>query len=170
MSESAPSSMGRRCKRYPYRGELLTLEELSKLSGVPVKTLRSRLSRAWSVEEAVDTKTIGQETWLARNKIKVAMKADAEKGEECSLRLMAAHKIAAEIICSSIGEFDFECLKPNLEYAFHSEIFAYRIRFSSTADACTATLNAHYIENGFQSSLNRTYAVLGAKIKEVHWT
>lgn len=168
MSESAPSSMGRRCKRYPYRDELLTLVELSELSGVPVKTLRSRLSSGWSVEEAVDTKTIGQETWLARNKIKVAMKADAEKGEECSPRLMAAHKIAAEIICSSIGEFDFECLEPGSLYAFRSDILAYRIRFSSTADACTATLTAFYPEKGIWSTLNRKYAVIGSKIKEMN--
>lgn len=157
--------MGRKRRANLYHGEMLTIAEIVERTGTPEYRIRSRLSRGWTLEDAADTKTVGMETWVQRHKAKTDAQAQPNADTP---RLKAAHKIATEIICSSFGDFDFECLEPNLLYAFRSDILAYRIRFSSTADACTATLNAFYPEKGIWSTLNRTYAVIGSKIKEMN--
>lgn len=40
-------------QRYAYRGQLLTIKELSEMSGVQAHTLRDRLRRGFTVEQAV---------------------------------------------------------------------------------------------------------------------
>ena len=39
--------------RYPYRGQVMTIQELSDMSGVRPHTLRDRLRRGFTVEQAV---------------------------------------------------------------------------------------------------------------------
>ena len=40
-------------KRVAYKGEMLTLSELSALHGVPASTINNRLTRGWDIEEAI---------------------------------------------------------------------------------------------------------------------
>ena len=42
-------------KKLEYKGELLTLQELSELSGLPAVTIYNRVRKGWSVETAVET-------------------------------------------------------------------------------------------------------------------
>ena len=45
--------LGNMTKRYEYRGRFCTVKELSELSGIARATIRERLRRGYSVEEAV---------------------------------------------------------------------------------------------------------------------
>lgn len=40
-------------KRYEYRGQMQTIKQLSEMSGIAAHTLRDRLRRGFSIEEAV---------------------------------------------------------------------------------------------------------------------
>lgn len=41
--------------QYLWEGQIRTAEELSEISGVPLKTLKKRLTRGWSLEKVMDT-------------------------------------------------------------------------------------------------------------------
>jgi hypothetical protein len=45
--------IGRAKKRYQFRGELLTISEISQRTGIRFKALYSRVSRGWPIERAV---------------------------------------------------------------------------------------------------------------------
>ncbi len=50
--------MVRRAHRFSYHGRDLTLREIAKDAGLNLWTLRSRLSRGWTIERAATTSTI----------------------------------------------------------------------------------------------------------------
>jgi len=54
---STPQASGARrgSKRYAYRGQELSLHQLSKLSGLSRSAIQKRLNKGWSVERAVET-------------------------------------------------------------------------------------------------------------------
>lgn len=55
--ETPPQRRGRPSRRLTYAGHCLTLPEWSELTGIPDKTIETRLYHGWTVEQALATPT-----------------------------------------------------------------------------------------------------------------
>lgn len=52
---------------FTYKGESKPLKELSKAKGVPYKTVRDRINKGWTIERALETKTVRRAKNLVLN-------------------------------------------------------------------------------------------------------
>lgn len=53
-------------KRYEHNGQLVTLRELSALTGITLETIRSRASRGWTVEQMLMPRIANEGRWRGR--------------------------------------------------------------------------------------------------------
>jgi hypothetical protein len=73
-SSEAPDTSDRRCKRIEFRGQVLSITELSRICGISQSALSRRLVRGLSAEEAA---TMPLHRTLAPRRIKMASKSEA---------------------------------------------------------------------------------------------
>ena len=142
-------------KRYCYHGQMLMVPEVSRISGTAVETIRNRMHRGWSIEEAADLPRGAN----VRKRVKATPTAS-----DSSDRMRAALKIFSQIGADP-SEWNFRCVVPMLEYAFESDLLAWTIRFSP--DGSHAELTARYKTHGFKSDLCRNYIFSGDEVQEV---
>lgn len=164
-----PAKSGRHKKLLPYRGEMLTLDELVQLSpGVSRDRIIKRIGDGWSIEDAVD-KPLDKRRGgnIAKDDTLPDIYADCKAAEQ--QRLRAVNTIAQQIITGSVHNFDLQILHPMRQYSFGGDDLVYIIEFSREDSPCIATLTARYGLNGPKSSLRRKYEVRGALIKEVRY-
>lgn len=145
--------------KWQYRGEMLTVRELSERGCVSVGVLNYRLRAGWDVEAAVHTPVGAKQNRKPPPKTEHLPQADTPEGQRWN---------AAMAICKTIAfrpaMFDFRCTEPMTEYAFDSDILGYNIRFISPE---LARLTAYYRKKDIPSNLYRVFQVDGEKIKEV---
>ena len=161
--EQATAAPKGAAKLHPYNGEMLTISQISRITGIPAQRIYNRIHKGWSLEEAAQTHTCGMDTWRARRAIRERAVDLAASNE----REQAVEKIARQIITGALAQWDLRCISPEIEYAFTGDELLYSIIFNSKADACTATLAASFAATPQIPVLTRRYSVIGAAIKEV---
>lgn len=164
--EKAMTMKRQSAKLHMFNGEMLTVAQISEVTGIPAQRIYNRVHKGWSVEEAANTHTCGIDTWRARR----TLRPSANDFRSSNDREAAAEKIACQIISGSMKQWKFRCITPGIEYAFTGDELLYSIIFGSAADACTATLTASFAANPQIPALVRRYSVIGTEIKEVGLT
>lgn len=152
-----------RYTKYCYHDQMLTIREIVRISGTPEGTIRHRLHRGWTIEEAADLP-------VGSNKSKPGgcpalpisvLPKDISPTERS--RYLAAIKIFRKIGVDPI-EWNFRCTVPMVEFVFESDLLLWTIQF--TPDGRRAELSAFWKEKQFKSDFCRVYKVSGDEVQE----
>lgn len=146
-------------RRFVYKGNEYTVQELSDMCDINVATLNWRIRNGWPIEKAVEMRT--HEAPPSAPPPKRQKLPDAKTPED--KRRNAAMQIC-RIIAFRPEEWDFRCIVPMIEYVFESDLLLYTVRFL-TPDR--AQLTAFYKEKRIPSDLCRLYSVDGEEVKEI---
>lgn len=151
---------------YHWDGKLLTISEIAKLTCVPDSTIRSRMRKGYTLEQAAQRIIDADDADAAPAKpISIVAETNDNSSPAEKHCLYIAKRIVLQVFCGDISDYNLRCAVPLTEYIANSEILELHITFDKTWS--TARLTAKYLENNAPSSLNRLYTISGDGLKEV---